>query len=153
MRKNKIAFFVLTTITIIAIGVAIFFSINYIGTTVQVNELQSQYTELQSEYDKTVSLLKTDEETLLILRDWYEADGYTDAQEWWNAYNNLKTILHNAREKASNSITSSYITPEQWKTIDKIQEEASDTHSVIKLKNLVQQYYQILEEARQKAEL
>lgn len=143
MAQNKIIIWILSIITILSIGTAIIVGVFWAHNVDEMTEMKIQYNEM-------AALVQTDEQALLVLTDWYEADGYKDANSWWTDYNLYKYMLYDIKSKTQNNEFASYITDEQWAKIEEIEKRANETHSITELKELDLEYNQIILNAQEK---
>ena len=104
----------------------------------------NSYTELQEECDQlrqeNAQYFQSIQEDFIIINDWYTEDGYTDCQEWWEAYKARKAELSNLKDKVVNSESAGYATEEQLKQLESLDNRVKEARSIKELDKIAEEF-------------
>lgn len=128
----------------ILIGVCSIGMIIIVILGINLYTVSNHYSDLQTKYQKTTKLVQISEDALILLDDWYKADGYVNASSWWADYINYKDFLSTAKERVETSINASYVSDEQLVRLEQIQKESNESRNVTQLKQLRQEFDEII---------
>ena len=129
MAQNELVIKILGIVAALGIILTIGFCAGFIYTNIQLEDMTQKY-------HKATETLQVSEEGLLVINDWYTADGYENAVDWWNAYQDYKKNLSGLKDKVLSSDYAGYATEEQLKRLEAMDNEVKDTRSVQKLKDI-----------------
>ena len=106
--------------------------------------LQKENAVLQEQTTDLKETLQKDEQSLMILQDWYTQDGYEDADSWWNGYSIKKEDLSEIRLVVENGENSAWATEDQLGRLSQIEEEAKNARSINELNILSEEFDSIV---------
>lgn len=129
MAQNKIVFRILVAASIIFFTATVAFGAGYCITAAENEVLKAKYHEMTETF-------QVSQEALILIDDWYKADGYEDAESWWKAYQEYKTNLAGLKSKVENSENAGYVTEDQLKRLEAMDNEVKEARSINKLKEL-----------------
>ena len=136
MTQNKNVIRILSIISILSVAFAIGFGVQYAAATTKMEVMQAEYHDMAEKFQVT-------EEALIIIDDWYVADGYEDAVQWWKDYKTYKDNLVGLRDSVEKGEYVDYATEEQLNRLTEIEKEAKEVRSIKELKNLSSESDQI----------
>lgn len=147
MTKGKIFAIIIGFLCIIAVGTIFGMNIyNSYTNLVQKNEaLQQENQELKEINTKTNNNFQKNEQSLMILNDWYTKDEYNSAEEWWTDLQNYRADYINCDTKVIEGENAEYIIDEQKERLIEIAEQIDNSRNPKEIKILIEEFDIIVE--------
>ncbi len=147
MTKGKIFAIIIGFLCIIAVGTIFGMNIynSYIDLVQKNEALQQENQELKEINTKTNDNFQKNEQSLMILNDWYTKDEYSSAEEWWTDFQNYRTDYINCDTKVIEGENAEYITDEQKECLIKIAQQINNSRNPKEIKTLVEEFNTIVE--------
>ena len=147
MTKGKIFAIIIGFLCIIAVGTI--FGMNFYNSytdLIQKNEVLEQENQwLKETNEKTNTDFQKNEQSLMILEDWYKEDGYNSAEEWWIDLQNYRSGYLDCDIKVIEGENAEYITDEQKERLTEIAQQIKESRNPKEVKELVEEFNRIVE--------
>lgn len=139
-------------------GINIYQAVNwqYVNNQLETkyNELVDQYKTLYKKNQDNQNNFQTEQEQLMLLSTWAEADGYKDDIDgWWAAMEECRKGYVNADEKFSETDAINYATDEQKEQINTLVDNINKTRSLTELRTLTSNFIELTETINQQKNL
>lgn len=147
MTKGKIFAIIIGFLSIIAVGTIFGMNIynSYIDLVQKNEALQQENQELKEINIKINNNFQKNEQSLMILNDWYTKDEYSSAEEWWTDLQNYRVGYINCDTKVIEGENAEYITDEQKERLIEIAQQINDSRNPKEIKALVEEFNTIVE--------